>query len=104
MMGHNYWPRQLVDHVKTAGLTVESCEFILPVLEVYLWLPKNFRETYQAHIRFFDRTPGLRRFGVSTMLSPAAANSRYRGAARLLVRAIYAITRLFSSMIEFQSP
>ena len=68
MMGRNYWPRQLVDHVKTAGLKVESCEFIWPVLEVYPWLPKYFRETYQAHIRFFDRTPGLRRFGVSTMV------------------------------------
>ena len=24
--------------------------------------------TYQANIRFFDRTPSLRRFGVSTMV------------------------------------
>jgi SAM-dependent methyltransferase len=68
MMGRNYWPRQLVNHVKSAGLTVERCEFIWPVLEVYPWLPRYFRETYQEHIRFFDRTPGLRRFGVSTMV------------------------------------
>ena len=68
MMGRNYWPRQLVNHVKAAGLTVESCGFIWPVLEVYPWLPKYLRDTYQAHIRFFDRTPVLRRFGVSTMV------------------------------------
>jgi hypothetical protein len=68
MMARSYWPRQLVDHVKTAGLTVESSEFIWPVPEVYPWLPKYLRETYQAHIQFFDRTPGLRRFGVSTMV------------------------------------
>ena len=68
MMARNYWPSQLVDHVKAAGLTVESCGFIWPVLEIYPWLPKYLRDTYQAHIRFFDRTPGLRRFGVSTMV------------------------------------
>jgi SAM-dependent methyltransferase len=68
MMARNYWPSQLVNHVKAAGLTVESCGFIWPVLEIYPWLPKYLRDTYQAHIRFFDRTPGLRRFGVSTMV------------------------------------
>lgn len=64
----NYWPRQLVDHVKQAGLTVEGCEFIWPVFEEYPWLPKFFRDTYQAHIRVFDRAPGIRRFGVSTLV------------------------------------
>ena len=68
MTARNYWPKQLVDHVKNAGLTVESREFIWPVLEVYPWLPKYLREPYQANIRFFDQTPGLRRFGVSTMI------------------------------------
>ena len=64
----NYWPRQLVDHVEEAGLTVESCEFIWPVFEQYPWLPEYLRKRYQAHIRFFDQTPGLRRFGVSTLV------------------------------------
>jgi SAM-dependent methyltransferase len=68
MVARNYWPRQLVDQVKEAGLIVESRGFIWPVLEFYPWLPRYFRETYQAHIRFFDRTPGLRRFGVSTLV------------------------------------
>jgi SAM-dependent methyltransferase len=64
----NYWPRQLVDHVKKAGLTVESLEFIWPVFEEYPWLPRHFRNAYQARIRLFDRTPGIRRFGVSTLV------------------------------------
>lgn len=64
----NYWPHQLVDHVKKAGLTVESLEFIWPVFEEYPWLPKHFRSAYQARIRLFDRTPGIRRFGVSTLV------------------------------------
>lgn len=68
MIARNYWPKQLVNQVKEAGLIVESREFIWPVLEFYPWLPKHFRETYQAHINFFDRTPGLRRFGVSTLV------------------------------------
>jgi SAM-dependent methyltransferase len=68
MIARNYWPRQLVDKVKEAGLVVESREFIWPVLEFYPWLPKYFRKTYQAHIRFFDRMPGLRWFGVSTLV------------------------------------
>jgi SAM-dependent methyltransferase len=68
MIARNYWPRQLVDEVKEAGLTVESREFIWPVLEFYPWLPKSFRKTYQAHIHFFDQMPGVRRFGVSTLV------------------------------------
>jgi SAM-dependent methyltransferase len=68
MTARNYWPRQLADHVQAAGLTVESRGFIWPVLEMYPWLPKSLRDAYQDHIRFFDQTPGLRRFGVSTMV------------------------------------
>lgn len=64
----NYWPRQLVDHVEKAGLTVESCEFIWPVFEEYPWIPRYLRKRYQAHIRFFDRIPGIRRFGMSTLV------------------------------------
>jgi SAM-dependent methyltransferase len=68
MIARNYWPRELVGQVKEAGLIVESREFIWPVLEFYPWLPKYFRDTYQAHINFFDQVPGLRRFGVSTLI------------------------------------
>lgn len=46
----------------------QSRGFIWPVLEMYPWLPKSLRDAYQDHIRFFDQTPGLRRFGVSTLV------------------------------------
>jgi SAM-dependent methyltransferase len=68
MIARNYWPGQLVRQVREAGLIVRRREFIWPVLEFYPWLPKYLREAYQAHIRFFDQTPGLRRFGVSTLV------------------------------------
>jgi SAM-dependent methyltransferase len=68
MRARNYWPRQLVNHVKQAGLDVESCGFIWPVLEEYPWLPGRLRARYQLYIPTFDRIPGLRRLGVSTMI------------------------------------
>jgi SAM-dependent methyltransferase len=68
MIARNYWPKQLVDQVKGAGLVVDSREFIWPVLEFYPWLPRYFRESYQAHIHFFDSMPGIRWFGVSTLV------------------------------------
>lgn len=68
MNARNYWPKQLVGYVRSAGLIVESCGFIWPVFQQYPWLPEYFRNKYQAHIRFFDQTPILRRFGVSTLV------------------------------------
>ena len=68
MMARNYWPKQLVDQVEKVGLIIERREFIWPVLEFYPWLPKHLREAYQAHIHFFDHAPGLRWFGVSTLV------------------------------------
>lgn len=68
MRARNYWPGQLVKDVARSGLRVQSCEFIWPVLEEYPWLPAGLRATYQRHLSTFDHTPGLRRFGVSTMV------------------------------------
>jgi hypothetical protein len=31
-------------------------------------LPRSLRDVYQDYIRFFDQTPGLRRFGVSMLV------------------------------------
>jgi SAM-dependent methyltransferase len=78
MVARNYWPKELVDQVKEAGLIVDSREFIWPVLEFYPWLPKYFRKTYQAHITFFDTMPGLRRFGVSTLVVARRVGSSHQ--------------------------
>jgi SAM-dependent methyltransferase len=68
MRARNYWPSQLVKDVARAGLRVQPCEFIWPVLEEYPWLPAGLRARYQRHLSAFDHAPGLRRFGVSTMV------------------------------------
>jgi SAM-dependent methyltransferase len=68
MVARNYWPGELVGHVRAAGFSIERSDFIWPVLEVYPWLPRYFRDGYQARIRTFDRMPGIRRFGVSTLV------------------------------------
>jgi SAM-dependent methyltransferase len=64
----NYWPRQLVRHVRGAGFAVKDTSFIWPVLETYPWLPPKGVAWYQRHFRTWDHIPGLRRFGVSTMV------------------------------------
>jgi SAM-dependent methyltransferase len=68
MRARNYWPRELVKSVTRAGLKVQSCEFIWPVLEESPWLPAGLRASYQRNLSVLDRTPGLRHFGVSTMV------------------------------------
>jgi SAM-dependent methyltransferase len=68
MKARNYWPGELLDHVKRAGFIIERSRFIWPVLEVYPWLPRFLRDGYQKRIRVFDSLPGLRRFGVSTLV------------------------------------
>jgi SAM-dependent methyltransferase len=64
----NYWPRQLADHVRTAGFTVTETGFIWPVLENYAWLPNFLIPAYQRWLPRIDDLPVLRRFGVSNLI------------------------------------
>jgi len=64
----NYWPRQLVGHVRGAGFAVLETGYIWPVLEMYSGLPARLTKAYQRHITRLDDVPGLRRFGVSTLV------------------------------------
>jgi SAM-dependent methyltransferase len=64
----NYWPRQLKRHALGAGFAISEIGFIWPVLEAYPWLPPRGIAWYQKHFRAWDHVPGLRRFGVSTMV------------------------------------
>jgi 2-polyprenyl-3-methyl-5-hydroxy-6-metoxy-1,4-benzoquinol methylase len=64
----NYWPSQLADHVRQAGFAVLDMGFIWPVLEQYPWLPPKAVAFYQRHFRQWDDIPGLRRFGLSTLV------------------------------------
>jgi SAM-dependent methyltransferase len=64
----NYWPRQLTRHIADTGFAILEVGFIWPVMEQYPWLPPRIMKIYQSHFRRWDRTIGLRRFGVSTMV------------------------------------
>ena len=67
-VARNYWPSQLERHVREAGFAINEIAFIWPVLEQYPWLPKRGVAWYQKNFRKWDRVPGLRRFGLSTMV------------------------------------
>jgi SAM-dependent methyltransferase len=64
----NYWPRQLRRQVQDAGFAIEEVSFIWPVLETFPWLPLRGVALYQQYFRRWDHVPGLRRFGVSTLV------------------------------------
>jgi SAM-dependent methyltransferase len=64
----NYWPRQLAGHVRNAGFTVSEVGFIWPVLEFYSWLPAPLISLYQRWLTRLDDIPGIRKFGVSTLV------------------------------------
>jgi SAM-dependent methyltransferase len=64
----NYWPRQLIRHARRAGFAVREVGFIWPVFEQYPWLPKAAIATYRRRLTQLDDVPGLRRFGISTLV------------------------------------
>jgi SAM-dependent methyltransferase len=64
----NYWPRQLVGHAREAGFDIQEVGFIWPVLEEYPWLPKKAITAYRRRLSTLDSCPGLRRFGLSTLI------------------------------------
>jgi len=64
----NYWPRELAGHARRAGFTVSEIGFIWPVFEFYSWLPKPVVSIYQRWLTRIDDIPGLRRFGVSSLI------------------------------------
>ena len=78
----NYWPSELRNHVTRAGFAIRETGFIWPVLEQYPWLPPRGIVIYQRYLERLDRVPGLRRFGVSTMVvgvKPSAKVSSLTG-------------------------
>jgi SAM-dependent methyltransferase len=77
-VARNYWPRQLDRQVRNAGFAIMEISFIWPVLETHRWLPPRGVAWYQRHFRRWDHIPGLRKFGLSTMVvgvKPAAQPS-----------------------------
>jgi ubiquinone/menaquinone biosynthesis C-methylase UbiE len=64
----NYWPKELRQRIASRGFTVIESGFIMPVFEVYPWLPVGIAGMFRRHITRIDRFPGIRRMGVSNLV------------------------------------
>jgi SAM-dependent methyltransferase len=64
----NYWPRDLRQLVKDAGLQIIVMQSVFPVLEVYPWLPAALMPRYRRLVPLLERIPLVRRLGVSTLI------------------------------------
>jgi hypothetical protein len=67
MAARNYWPHELRDTVAAAGFEVLKVDYVLPVFELYRWLPAGVISAYRRLMPRIERTP-LRKFGVSTLV------------------------------------
>lgn len=68
LRARNYWPHELRDLVRAAGLEVRESKPVLPVLEIYAWLPPRVTRWYRRAIPTIESIPILRNFGVSTLI------------------------------------
>lgn len=67
MSARNYWPRELRDIVAHAGFKIVAVDYVLPIFELYQWLPKSVISAYRRLMPLIEQTP-LRKFGVSTLV------------------------------------
>jgi SAM-dependent methyltransferase len=67
MAARNYWPHELRDIVAAAGFEIRKVDYVLPVFELYRWLPAGVISGYRKLMPLIERT-ALRRFGVSTLI------------------------------------
>lgn|GEM_PF-406876 len=68
MRARNYWPHELRELIRSTGFTIHSTGFVFPVFEVYPWLPAPVIRHYRRLVPILERTPVIRRFGVSNFI------------------------------------
>jgi SAM-dependent methyltransferase len=68
MRARNYWPRQLRGLVDASGLEVVHVDFAFPLFTKFRWLPSGVIERYRRLVPTLEKIPGLRRFGISTLV------------------------------------
>lgn len=68
MLARNYWPSEMRALINKAGFAVWKLDFVWPVFEVWPWLPKTAIRQYRHFLPIIERTPFVRRFGVSVFL------------------------------------
>jgi SAM-dependent methyltransferase len=67
MAARNYWPYELRDVVAAAGFEIQKVDYVLPVFELYRWMPAGAISAYRRLMPLIEKTP-LRKFGVSTLV------------------------------------
>jgi SAM-dependent methyltransferase len=75
MRARNYWPHELGDAVREAGFEVREVSPVLPVFEVYPWLPDSAIRWYRRAVPTLETIPAIRWIAVSTLVvgrKPAA--------------------------------
>lgn len=77
MTARNYWPYELRNTVAHAGFNIILVDYVLPVLEMYAWLPPQLIRWYQRNLDRLDKSP-LRRFGVSTLILARSSEAGQR--------------------------
>ncbi len=68
MFARNYWPSEMRDLVNRVGFAVWKVDFVWPIFEVWPWLPQPVIRQYRKVLPVIERTPFVRRFGVSVFL------------------------------------
>ena len=69
MRARNYWPHELSALVSNQGFWVTQVGSVLPVFEVYPWLPGPIVQQYRKAVPVLQRTPVIRQFlGVSVLI------------------------------------
>ncbi|MEA2621963.1 MAG: hypothetical protein QOH61_873 [Chloroflexota bacterium] len=68
MRARNYWPSELRDLVAAAGMEIVAVQPVLPVFEIYPWLPGTVSRWYKKHMHRIEDAPVVGRFGVSTLV------------------------------------
>jgi hypothetical protein len=60
--------RKLCNVVASVGFEIQKVDYVLPVFEVYQWLPASVITTYRRPMPRIEKTP-LGKFGVSTLIA-----------------------------------
>lgn len=68
MEARNYWPGELRTIVRRAGFEISSSSTLLPVFEVYRWLPAPVIRGYRRMVPVIEASPGIRQLGVSNLI------------------------------------
>lgn len=79
LCARHYWPSELRDLARAAGFEILEVDFLFPMFDRYAWLPEPIVRWYRSTIHLFERTPIVRRFGLSTFIlaqRPFAAPGR----------------------------